>query len=91
MIFLMTSSHLLMDTYAPGDAIYLNYPFVMAEYEMPVEMVPYAIALFAVLIAVFNLVETELWKLEKYAGGKFRGVGEKRSFDDFRGGIHWKR
>ncbi len=106
LVFLMSSSHLLLDTFSPEDGIYLNWPFSAAEYELNHALLPHAIGLIIVGVIVFNLLETYIYSRKE--GSKKRAVRrisfpfighqrERRSQalrskeDESEGDIYWKR
>ncbi len=106
MVFLMSSSHLLLDTFSPEDGIYLNWPLSMAEYELNQALLPHAIGLIIVGVIIFNLLETYIYsRNEGSKKGAVRGIALpfirhqrerlggvlSSEEDESEGDIYWKR
>ncbi|GEM_PF-4165038 len=71
-IVLVSSSHLLMDTFFPEDTVYLYYPLNTDVYHMNPSLVPYVIIVFFFLVLGMNLLETRIYLMNE--GKKKYGV-----------------
>ncbi len=62
LVMLISTSHLLLDTFSPDDAVYLYYPFSMTEYRLDQALLPYVAVLFAGVVVIINRLEYYLYR-----------------------------
>ncbi|MFO7991408.1 MAG: hypothetical protein R6U61_03820 [Thermoplasmata archaeon] len=68
LVILISSSHLIMDTFYPYEVVYLWYPFNTTEYVLDQSLLPLAVIGFACLVIVFKYIESTIYRMNEGGG-----------------------
>lgn len=77
LVILISSSHLIMDTFYPHEVVYLWYPLNAEEYVLDQSLLPYAVIGFVFLVLVFKYIESAIYQMNEGGGIRKRDKGKK--------------